>query len=141
MDNVFINRLFEHLLKVCFVSLGADKLYAPVAHGLVKVAAYKVVEDIESAHLIGDSRRVLRRKLCAVGPVDFIAVIFLGIVRGGYIQTCCRAVVANGKAQLGSWPQRVENAHMDAVCSHDAGCFPCEQLAIIAAVKADRYPL
>ena len=141
LDNVFINRLFEHLFKVCLVSLGADKLYASVAQGLVKVAAYKVVEDIDPAHLIGDSRRVLRRKLSAVGPIDLIAVIFLGVVRSGYVETRGRALLADGKAKLGGRSQRVENAHMDAVCSHNAGSFPCKQLAVVAAVKAYGYSL
>ena len=84
---------------------------------------------------------MLRRKLSAVRPIDLIAVIFLGVVRGGYVKSRGRAVVANGKAKLGSRPQRVKNAHMDAVCSHNAGGFPGKQLAVVAAVEANGYAL
>ena len=80
---------------------------------------------------------MLRGKLRTVRPIDLVAVILLGIVACGDIKSRGRAVMTHGKAQLRRGAQSVENAYMNAVCRHDAGCLMSKQLTVIAAVKAN----
>ena len=133
--------LSEHTLEICLVGLGSYKLNLTLRHGFVKVAADKVIEYIDIAHLLGDRLSVLRRKLSAVRPIYLVAVILLGVVRCGYIKTGSGSVVAHGEAQLRSRTQSVKNAHMDAVCGHNACSLMSKKLAVVAAVKADGYAL
>ena len=63
----------------------------------------------------GDGVGVLGRQLGAVGPVDLIAVVLLGVVAGGDVDARLTAVLPHGEAQLRRGPQGLEDAHMDAV--------------------------
>ena len=48
-------------------------------------------------------------------PVNLIAVVFLGVVAGGDVDTRLTAVLPHGKAQLRGGTQRLKDPHMDAV--------------------------
>ena len=140
-DDRFVYGLSEHTFEICLVGLGSYKLDLTLSHGFVKVAADKVIEYIDLAHLLGDRLGVLRRKLSAVRPIYLVAVILLGVVRCGYVKTGSGSVVSHGEAQLRSRAQSVKNAHMDAVCGHNACSLMSKKLAVVAAVKADGYAL
>ena len=80
---------------------------------------------------------MLRRQLCAVGPVNLVAVIFLRVVAGRDIQSGRRAVVLDGERQLRRRAQGVKNTHVDAVGRHDGRGLMRKALTVDAAVKAD----
>ena len=78
-------------------------------------------------------------KLRAVGPVDLVAVVLLGVVAGGDIDACLTAVFPDGEAQFRGGPQRVENADVDAVGGADLGGGLGELHRVIAAVHTDGH--
>ena len=94
-------------------------------------------EDVDLLKLGGDGGGVLRRQLRAVGPVDLVAVILLGVVAGGDVDARLAAVVPHGERQLRRGAQRLEDAHMDAVCGADLGRSAGEVHRVVAAVHAD----
>ena len=56
---------------------------------------------------------------------------------GGDVDARLAVVLPDGEAQLGSGPQGLENADMDAVGGTDLGGLHGELLGVVAAVHAD----
>ena len=131
-DCLRIDGLAHDLLKEGLVRLDPDDSDLPLFDGLGIVAGLIAGENIRLGHPRGDRVGMLGRQLGAVGPVDLIAVILLGIVAGRDVQAGRGAVVTHGKAELGRWAQRIKNAHIDAVGSHDRSRF----FGILASVQA-----
>ena len=145
-DLELIRDLFHHglvdghghdVLKESLVRLRADDLNEAGGRGLLKTHELHIVENVELAHLCGDGGCVLRRELCAVGPVDLVAVVLAGIVAGGDVDARRRAVVHDGKGELRRRAQGVEYADADAIGGHDARGLARKALAVQAAVVAD----
>ena len=134
---LFVNGLGQNLLKEGLVGLLTQNLDLAGLHGLVKVAGLEAGENVDGLHLLGDGLCLLGRQLGAVGPVDLVAVILLGVVAGGDVQTGGGAVVQHGKAQLRRGAQILENADVDAVCGHDAGGLTGKLAAVETAVSGD----
>ena len=117
------------------------------AHDLDQALGRRVVighpahagENVDVLQLPGDGGGVLRRQLGAVGPIDLVAVIFLGVVAGGDVDTRLAAVFPDGEAQLRRGTQRLEDPHMDAVGGADLGGGPGELHRVIAAVHTDGH--
>ena len=82
---------------------------------------------------------MLGRQLGAVGPVDLIAVILLGIVAGGDIDARLTVVFPHGEAQLRRGPQRLEDTHMDAVGGADLCGGSGKLHRVVAAVHAQGH--
>ena len=78
-----------------------------------------------------------RCHLSAVGPGDLVAVVLLGVVRGGDHDACNGAFLAHGIAHLGSGTDVVEDIDMDAVGGKDIGSDAGELPAVVAAVVRD----
>ena len=103
------------------VRLLAHDLDETGLHRLLEVHALHAGEDVDLFQLGGDGVGVLGRQLGAVGPVDLIAVVLLGVVAGGDVDARLTAVVADGEAQLRRGPQGFKNADVDAVAGTDLG--------------------
>ena len=125
------------LLEEGLVGLLAEILDQPLLERGIEAHALNVLEDVQLRHIIGDRRGMLRGQLRAVGPVDLIAVVFLGVVARGDVDARLRAVVQHGVGQLRRGTQSVEHADVDAVGGHDGGGLMREDLAVDAAVIAD----
>ena len=136
-DGLLVDSHPEHLLHEQFVGLFAEYLDPAGLYGFVVIAGLEAREHVNGFHLLCNGLSLLRRELRPVGPVDLIAVIFLGVVAGGDIESGCSAVMQDGEAQLRSRAQGLEQAHADAVCSHDAGGLLGEAAAVYAAVMRD----
>ena len=68
---------------------------------------------------------VMRRcKLCAVLPVNLVAVVLRRVVAGGDVDTGDTAQLAHCEGQLRGGTQGLEQAHGDAVARHDTGGLP-----------------
>ena len=113
----------------------------PACTGLLEVHALHAGEDVDLLQLGGDGVGVLGRQLGAVGPVDLIAVVLLGVVAGGDVDARLTAVVADGEAQLRRGAQGFKNADVDAVAGTDLGGGVGEQHVVVAAVHADGHAL
>ena len=129
------------ILHKCLVRLLAHKLNAAHGHGLVKRHGLHAGEDVDLLQLPGNGVGVLGRKLGAVGPVDLVAVVFLGVVAGGDVDARLTAIVPHGEAQLRGGAQGLENTHMDAVGGADLGGGMGKLHAVVAAVHADGHAL
>ena len=79
------------------------------------------------------------RQLGAVLPVDLIAVVLLGIVAGGDVDSGDTPILPHGKGHLRSGPQGVKEPHRNAVARHDAGGFPRKVVRVVPAVVADGH--
>ena len=118
-----------------------------VPHGLNETALYgffevhplHAIKNVDLLQPLGDGVSVVGGELCAVGPVDLVAVVLLGIVAGGDIDACLTAVFPDGEAQFRGGPQRVENADVDAIGGADLGGGPGELHRVIAAVHTDGH--
>ena len=96
-------------------------------------------EDVDMLQLPGDGGGVLRRQLCAVGPVDLVAIVLLGVMAGGNVDARLAAVLPHGEAQLRRGAQRLEDPHMDAVGGAHLGGGPGKLHGMIAAVHAQGH--
>ena len=138
-NGLLVDSHFEHLLHKQLVGLFAEYLYLAGLDGFVVIAGLEARKHVDGLHLLCNGLGLLRRELCPVRPVDLVAVIFLGVVAGGDIESGGGAVMQDGEAQLRRRAQGLEQAHADTVCSHDAGCFLGETAAVYAAVMRDGY--
>ena len=77
--------------------------------------------------------------LCPVRPISLIAVVFLGVVRGGDHYAALAAKFTNSKGYLGRRTKALEEIDLDAVSREDLSGDTCEDVTIIAAVVADSY--
>ena len=119
------------------VSFLPHKLDAPGGLGLVKGHGFYAGKNVDLFQLLGNGVGVVGGQLGAVGPVDLVAVILLGIVAGGDVDARLAAVVPHGEAQLRGGAKGFENAHMDAVGGADLRGSPGKLHAVVAAVHAD----
>ena len=94
-------------------------------------------EHVQLAHLGGHLLGMLGGQLGAVGPVDLIAVVLLGVVAGGDVDAGDAAILPHGEGQLRRGAQGLEQPHGDAVGGHDAGGLAGELLRVVPAVEAD----
>ena len=118
------------------VRLPADQFDAPVRqlrHG----QGGQHVDLLHGRRHLGS---VLRGQLGSVGPIDLVAVVFLGVVAGGDVDPRRRPVMPDGEGELRGGPQGFEQPYMDPHGRQDArrvlGIFP----AVVAAVVADYGP-
>ena len=119
------------------VSLLTHDLDQAGLHALLVGHGLDVVEDIHFLQTLGNGVGVLGRKLGAILPVDLVAVVLLGVVAGGNIDTGLAVVGTNGKAQLRGGTQRLKDTHMDAVGgAHLSGSLG-KGVGVVAAVHAD----
>ena len=122
-----------------FVRLGAHDLDEALGLGIVKLHPADAGENVDLLQLTGNGGSVLGRQLGAVGPVDLIAVILLGIVAGGDIDARLTVVFPHGEAQLRRRPQRLEDTHMDAVGGADLCGGSGKLHRVVAAVHAQGH--
>ena len=107
--------------------------FAVVGHGHV--------EHVGLGHDLGHLVGVVGGELGAVGPVDLIAVILLGVVAGGDVDARDAAVLPDGKGQLGGGAQGFKQPHRDARRRHNAGGLLGEHVGVVPAVEADGHAL
>ena len=113
------------------------ELNVPGGLGFIKGHGLYAGEDVDLLQLSGDGIGVLGGQLGAVGPVDLVAIILLGVVAGGDVDARLAAVVPHGKAKFRSGAQGLKNPHMDAVSGADLGGGPGKLHAMVAAIHAD----
>ena len=77
--------------------------------------------------------------LCPVRPISLIAVVFLGVVRGGDHYAALAAKFTNSKGYLGRRTKALEEIDLDAVSREDLSGDACEDITIITAIMADNY--
>ena len=115
------------------------KLDASGGLGLVEGHGLHAGENVDLFQLPGDGLGVVWGQLGAVGPVDLVAVILLGIMAGGDVNARLATVVPHGEAQLRGGTQRLEDPHMDAVGGADLGGGPGKLHGVVAAVHAQGH--
>ena len=123
------------------VGLGAHQGDAALVQSFLVVHGLDAVEHVQLLHLGGHLVGGAGRQLGTVRPVHLVAVVLLGVVAGGDVDAGDAAVLPDGKGQLGSGAQRVEQAHGNAVGSHDTGGLTGEELGVVAAVVAHSHSL
>ena len=131
----------KHFLEEGLVGLLAEELDHVGGERLVEGHALDILEDVELAHQLCYLGCVLRGQLRAVGPVDLVAVVLLGVVARSDVDAGSSAVVFHGEGELGSRAQRIEDAGVDAVGGHNARSLAGKDLAVDAAVIADHDAL
>ena len=135
---VRVDRNLDDLAEVGLVGLGAQDADHAVLHEFIVIAGAHAGEDIGRGHLLGDHVGLSGRQLRAVLPVDLIAVVLLGVVGRGDIDTRDAAVVADRKGKLGRGAQLIEQQRLDAARREDAGGLPRKFRREVAAVVRDR---
>ena len=79
-------------IQECFVDIFSDNLY------LGGVACeLDVVDRCYTVYVVDDVYIVGRYNLCAVGPVCLVAVVFLGVMGGGDVDSALASEVADGE--------------------------------------------
>ena len=119
------------------VAVRAEHRDETLLHRLVKVHGRNARENVDCLEFSCDGGGVLGRQLCAVRPVYLVAVVLLGVVRGGDVDARGAAIFAHGKRKLGRGAQRLKEPDGDAVARHDAGCLARKFRRVVAAVHAD----
>ena len=119
------------------VRLLAHRLDEPGADRLVEVHPLHAGEDVNLREALGDGVGVVGGQLGAVLPVDLVAVILLGVVAGGDVQTRLAVVLPHGEAQLRGGAQGLKDPDVDAVGGADLGGGPGKLHGVVAAVHAD----
>ena len=114
---------------------------AAIGQGGVEVHPLYAGEDVDLLQAGGDGGGVLGRQLRAIGPVDLVAVILLGVMAGGDVDASLAAVVPHGEAQLRGGTQGLEDADVDAVGGADLRRGVGKGQAVDAAVHADGHAL
>ena len=83
---------------------------------------------------------VMRRcKLCAVLPVNLVAVVLRRVVAGGDVDAGDAAKLADGKGKLRRRAQRLEPVRLDAICRQCQRCFLGKFRGHMTGVKCDRH--
>ena len=128
LDAFGVNAQGVYLVKIDFVNLFANDFDEFGAAFKLDVLHFHLV------HLVDDALVVRSEHLCAVVPVGFVAVIFLGVVAGRKDNTALAAQVANGKRHFGRGAHVVEQVNLDAVGREDVGGSFGKEAAVVAAV-------
>ena len=96
--------------------------------------------DVGDLLHLGDDVLVVRgRHLRTISPVGLVAVVLLGVVRGGNNHARVTLELADREAQLGGRTQGVEEENREAVRGEDVGHTLGEHARVVAAVVADRH--
>ena len=132
--------LLHHVGQELLVRLRPHQRDPALGHGLVIVHGLDAVEHVQLLHLPGHLVGVLGGQLGTVLPVDLVAVVLLGVVTGGDVDTGDAAVLPHREGQLRGGTQGLEQAHGDAVARHDTGGLPGKDVGVVAAVEADGHP-
>ena len=131
-------REFVHLIQIDLVEL-------LVQNGDVfGILARKHHIDIRDLRHLGDDVLVVRLgHLRAVGPVGLVAIVLLGVVRGGDDHARMAFQLADGEAQFRGRPERVEQKNLESVRGENIGHALGEHPRIVAAVvrHGDAHPL
>ena len=90
-------------------------------------------------HLVDGLLVVGGNHLGTVVPVGLVAVVLLGVVRGGEDYTTLATQFANGKRYLGRGTQGVEQIDLDTVGREDVGSHLGKTAAVVAAVVTDSH--
>ena len=135
---VRIDRNLDDLTEIGLVGLSAQDADHAVLYESVVIAGAHAGEDIGRGHLLGDHVGLGGRQLRAVLPIDLIAVVLLGVVGRGDIDTRDAAVVADRKGKLGRGAQLIEQQRLDAARREDAGGLTRKFRREVAAVVRDR---
>ena len=89
---------------------------------------------------LDDRVAVMRSEhLCPVRPISLVAVVFLGVVRGGDHYATLAAQFADSKGYLGRRTKALEEIDLDAISREDLSCDACEDITIVTAVVTDSY--
>ena len=89
--------------------------------------------------MVDDVHVVWSDNLRAVGPVSLVAVVFLGVVRGGDVDAALTAEGADSVGKLGGGTEAVEKICLDAVGREDVGNDFSKFAGVVAHVVADGY--
>ena len=118
-DEVAVYALCRNTVKVCALDIIAYHNDFTVRNRLIKITGFNVLEHIGLADFIENDGGKLGVELCAVRAIDFITVVFCGVVtcrdnnsRGGLF-------IAHGKRKLGNGFQFLEKVNLDSVRGED----------------------
>ena len=138
-DGVGVHRHGHDFFQERLVGLRADDGDETGLDGLVIGHGPDAGENVDLLQLFRDGVGVLGRQLCAVLPVNLVAVVLLGVVAGGDIDARLAAVVTHGEAQLRSGTQGVKNPDLDAGGGADLGGGFGKLHAVETAVHGDSH--
>ena len=132
LDAFGVQHVLFDFLHESFVDLGADGDDAALA-----AVPFDIVERLDFLHFVDDAGVMWRHKLAAVVPVGFVAVVFLGVVRGGEHDARLAFEVADGEREFRGGAYVVEEIYRKAIGGKHVGCNLGELAAMVAAVVRD----
>ena len=138
LNAVRIDRDLDDLAEVRLVGLFVQNADHAALDRFVEIRGLNAGEDVGRRHFLCDYVRLGRGQLCAVLPVDLVAVVFLRVVGCGDVDARDAAVVTDCKGQLRGRAQLVEDQRLDAVRGEDARGLLCELGREVTGVVCDR---
>ena len=128
-DGLRIQRQRFDACQIYIVHLAADD-----ADAVVAAVPQNLVVGGHSVHLVDDALVVRRHNLSTVAPIHLVAVVLLGVVRGGHHHAGVAAKVAHGEGELWRGAQVLKEVAEDTVGGHHAGGHLSEEAAVVARV-------
>ena len=134
-DNVLVNHCLLHSSHIVVIHLTTYNLYeVPVGFELHIINLYLV-------NLVDNTLVVWSKYLCTVCPVSLVAVVLLGVVRSGNVNTGNCTQLTNGKTYLWGGAEALEQVSLDAVGAED-GCNALGKHAtVVAAIVTNNNTL
>ena len=93
----------------------------------------------DALYFVDDSLVVWGYDLSAIAPEDLVAVVLLGVVRGGHHDTALAAQLTNRIGDHRGRAECIVEVDLDTVCREYIGCRLSKERAIVAPVIADSY--
>ena len=117
---VRVYRNLDDFAEVSLVGLLGQNTDETALNRLIIICTLYTGKDVGRCHFAGNHVCLCRRKLCAVLPVNLVAVVLLRVVGSGDVDACDAAVVTDCEGQLRGRTQLIKQQRLDAVCRHDA---------------------
>ena len=93
----------------------------------------------DALYLVDNSLVVRSNDLSSVAPEDLVAVVLLGVVRGGHHDAALAAQLTDRIGDHWGRTQRIVEVDLDAVCREHVGRRLGKEGAVVAPVVADSY--
>ena len=136
-DCLVIVDLLHDVGQELFVRLHAQTLNQSGTDRVIVRHGFYAVKDVDLFQTLHNGVGVFRGKLRAVLPVDFIAVVLLGVVAGRDVDTRLAVVFPDRETQFGRGAEGLKEADMDAVGGADFSGGNGEIHGVVAAVHAN----
>jgi len=138
-DAVRIDAHFLNLTQVNLIGFRSDNLNQTLVDGFLMIHGLDIGKHVQCVHFLCYNVSFLRRQLCAVLPVNLVAVVLLRVMGCSDHNACKGSVCTNRKRQHRNRTQRFILNDIDAVCCQNAGCQMRVLIRMQTAVAGNRY--